>query len=153
MSAKTGSVFRLKGSGSNTQPPSQANADLRTVLGAGCSVEGRLVCAGPTRLDGELRGELEADDVLMIDQNAVIVADLNVKEVMVLGKVKGDIVAERRVMLAPTAQVEGDITTPSITIKDGAQVSGKVAVAHVEPDAPEPASVSSISKARETAEG
>lgn len=101
---------------------------IRTVLGAGCSVEGKLVCTGPTRLDGSVNGELAADDFLLIDKNSTVIADLSVQELVVRGKVRGNIRAKKRVTLEDSAIVEGDIGTPSITIADGAQVVGKVEV-------------------------
>lgn len=101
---------------------------IRTVLGAGCSVEGKLACTGPTRLDGSVNGELSADDFLLIDKNSTIIADLNVIELVVRGRVRGNIRAKKKVTLEDSAIVEGDIATPSITISDGAQVVGKVEV-------------------------
>ena len=116
------------------QPPPQRlaepRAQIRTVLGQGCVVEGKLVCTGPTQLDGRVTGELQADDLLIVDRNAAIVADLNVQELVVRGSVKGNITAARRVTLEETAQVEGDIAAPAIEMKIGAQMSGKIDVIH-----------------------
>jgi cytoskeletal protein CcmA (bactofilin family) len=103
---------------------------MRTVLGQGCVVEGKLVCAGPTQLDGKVTGELVADDFLIIDRNAAIAADLNVQEVVVRGVVRGNINATRRVTLEETAQVEGDVAAPAFDMRPGAQMSGKIDVLH-----------------------
>ncbi len=105
---------------------------VRTVLPTGCSVEGKLVCVGPTRLDGSVTGDLVADDLLVIDTNSEVVANLNVRELVVRGKIKGNVTASTRVTLAESATVEGDIETPSISINDGAQVIGKVEVQRAE---------------------
>lgn len=133
MSQKQGSVFQFgtgKPEGGRGDAPREGGARpaLRTVLGAGCSVEGKLVCTGPTRLDGTVTGELVADEFLLIDRHATVTADLNVSELVVRGRVKGNIVAKTRVTLEDSAQVEGDIETPAISINDGAQVVGKVDV-------------------------
>lgn len=110
-------------------PVSDPMPQMRTVLGAGCSLEGKLVCVGPTKIDGNFSGELQTDDVLIIAESATVIADLVVQEIFVGGNVKGNITAVIRVSLAPTAQVEGDIATPSLAIEEGAQVKGKVDVA------------------------
>ena len=102
--------------------------DIRTVLPAGCSVEGRLVCAGPTRVDGSVTGELVADSLLVVDRNSKVVANLNVRELIVRGRVTGDILATARITLDESAVVEGDIETPGITIAEGAEVRGKIDV-------------------------
>ena len=112
----------------------KGGTEIRTVLPTGCSVEGKLVCSGPTRLDGGVNGELVADDVLIIDTNASVVANLNVRELVVRGAVKGNVTALDRVCLSETATIEGDIEAPSISIADGAQVKGKVDIRKVETD-------------------
>ena len=112
------------------RPIEPAKPAMRTVLGQGCIVEGKLVCSGPTQLDGKVTGELVADDFLIVDRNASILADLNVQEVVVRGVVKGNINATRRVTLEETAQVEGDIAAPAVEMKIGAQMSGKIDVIH-----------------------
>ena len=112
------------------RPVEPAKPAMRTVLGQGCVVEGKLVCSGPTQLDGKVTGELVADDFLIVDRNAAILADLNVQEVVVRGVVKGNINATRRVTLEESAQVEGDIAAPAVEMKIGAQMSGKIDVIH-----------------------
>lgn len=106
---------------------------VRSVLGPGCSVEGTLICSGPTRLDGNVSGTLVADDFLLIDRNSTVIADLNVQELIVRGTVKGNIRATRRVALEETARVEGDIETTAIEVRDGAQMVGKIDVARRAP--------------------
>ncbi len=100
----------------------------RTVLGIGCSVEGKLVCRGAARIDGDVDGEISADEILIVGKDATISADLDVPELHVSGAVRGNIVAVKRVILAPTAHIQGDIRTPSLTIQEGAQILGKVEV-------------------------
>lgn len=102
--------------------------ETRTILGTGCSVEGKLVCRGPARIDGDVEGEISADESLIIGKDATVVADLEVPELHVSGAIRGNIVAIKRVTLAPTAHIQGDIRTPSLTIQEGAQISGKIDV-------------------------
>ncbi|MBI1392316.1 MAG: hypothetical protein GC152_06185 [Alphaproteobacteria bacterium] len=116
------------GASSANDDKSNGKKQIRTVLPTGCSVEGKLVCAGPSRLDGDVSGELVADDMLLIDRNATVVANLNVRELVVRGVVRGDVHAAERVALAETAVVEGDISAPTISIEDGAQVAGKIEI-------------------------
>lgn len=153
MAGRNGSVFNLKGKPAGAGTGSQQKSDaLVTVLAEGCSVEGMLICNGPSRLAGDVSGELVADQSLMIDENATVAADINVEEVMVLGAVRGDIKASKRVMLAASATVEGDIETPSITIKDGAQVSGQIAVTRaLPPEETSSATIHSMADAAKTA--
>jgi cytoskeletal protein CcmA (bactofilin family) len=119
-------------------PVKEPAMEMRTILGAGCSLEGKLTCSGPTRIDGDFSGELKTDDVLVIEETATVTADLNVRELVVSGNVRGNINAVTRVSLAPTANIEGDIATPSLMIREGAQIKGKVEVTPARRPALEP---------------
>jgi|GEM_PF-972155 len=109
-----------------------ANADdasqFETFLGSGCSVEGRLVCKGPARLSGTVKGEVAGDGLVAIDDGAVVTADVNVREASISGRVVGNVSAASRVTLGSTALIDGDIKTPSLSIAEGAQIMGRIEV-------------------------
>jgi cytoskeletal protein CcmA (bactofilin family) len=62
----------------------------------------------------------------MIGSGAAVKADLIAKTITVSGAVTGNVTASERVVLQPSASVDGDITTPRLTMADGAVVKGKV---------------------------
>ena len=101
---------------------------FETFLGAGCSVEGRLVCKGPARLSGSVKGEIAGDSLVTIDDGAVVTGDVNVREASVNGRVVGNVSAAGRVTLGATALIDGDIKTPSLSITEGAQIMGRIEV-------------------------
>lgn len=109
--------------------------DERTILGAGCSFEGKLKCRGSARIDGDFEGEILADEALIIGKDSTVTADLNVPELHASGAVKGNVVAMKRVVLAPTAQIHGDLRTPSLIIQEGARIKGLIDVGPVGVDA------------------
>ncbi len=102
--------------------------NYQTYLGAGCVIEGRVVCKGPTRFGGNVNGEIVADGLIAIDEGASVTANLDVQEAFIEGHMHGNITAVGRVCLSPTAVIDGDIRTPSLLIREGAQVKGKVEV-------------------------
>jgi len=138
MSGKFGSRFAGQSTGRDsvasergdevTALPEAAPA-MRTILGAGCTFEGKIICAGPTRVGGNFSGEIRADDLVLIESNAMVLANLKVKELVVHGIVKGNVVATKSISLAASAQIEGDIQTSCMTMEVGAQVKGKIDVA------------------------
>lgn len=121
--------------------PSPGNAPAyHTYLGAGSSLEGKISCKGPARFGGVVNGEIMADGLVAIDDGATVTANINVKEAVIGGRVMGNVAALSRVSLAPTACIDGDIQTPSLSIAEGAQVKGKVDVAPAagaRPEAPQ----------------
>ena len=132
--AKTGaSEAKENASTTEAAPAAEHNREkdvsqYETVLGAGCSVEGRLVCKGPARLSGSIKGEIQGDGMVAIDEGAVVTADVNVREASIGGRVIGNVNAVSRVTLGSTALIDGDIRTPSLSIAEGAQIMGRIEV-------------------------
>jgi len=108
----------------------------RTILGAGCSFEGKLKCRGGARIDGDFEGEILADEALIIGKDSTVTADLNVPELHASGAVKGNVIAMKKVVLAPTAHIHGDLRTPSLIIQEGARIKGHIDVGPIRDDAP-----------------
>jgi cytoskeletal protein CcmA (bactofilin family) len=105
------------------------NDERRTAawIGKALKIEGRIVSQENLTIDGEVEGTIEVGDhSLMIGPGATVKADLIAKTVTVSGAVTGNVTASERVVLQPSASVDGDITTPRLAMADGAVVTGKV---------------------------
>ena len=89
-----------------------------------CEVEGRLVCHGPACLSGKVTGSIEANDILIIDEGAVIEANVSGKEVVIHGKVLGKITASESVYLSASAVFLGELISPNIEMEEGARFEG-----------------------------
>lgn len=78
-------------------------------------------------LDGRVEGTINlSESRLTIGPNANIVADLSAKDVLILGQVKGNVVASGRVELRSGCSVEGDICALRLVVEDNAVFRGKV---------------------------
>jgi cytoskeletal protein CcmA (bactofilin family) len=96
-------------------------------IGKALKIEGRIVSQEHLTIDGEVDGTIEVGDhSLMIGAGAAVKADLNARTITVSGTVTGNLTASERVVLQPSASVDGDITTPRLSMADGAVVKGKV---------------------------
>jgi len=96
------------------------------MIAASILVEGTLSGSGQILVDGSVRGSIEGRDEVMIAPRGRVDATVHGRVVMVAGRVIGDITADEKIELEPTAQVDGDITAPRILIRDGATFRGKV---------------------------
>ena len=103
-----------------------ASAGARTVIARGGVVEGTLGGGADIVVEGEVKGVVDGAAGLLIAETGRLQASLHARHVTVAGHVKGDISAEERIQLEPTAQVVGNITAPRILIKEGATFDGKV---------------------------
>jgi cytoskeletal protein CcmA (bactofilin family) len=93
-------------------------------LDDGSEIEGRYTCSGTVMLDARLRGELSAQDALLIGEHGVVHATVTAATVVVRGEVVGDVTASERVELKKTARVTGDITAPVVVMEEGAVHDG-----------------------------
>lgn len=113
--------------------------EITALLGRGTRFEGKLFFQGRVRIDGELRGEIHSDDVLVIGEGADVEADIEVATVIVKGgKVRGNIRARTAIELHVPAHVIGNLHSPSLVIEKGVLVEGSCTMAPL----PEPSPMS-----------
>ncbi|MGH9886130.1 MAG: bactofilin family protein [bacterium] len=99
---------------------------LQTFLDSGTSFEGKISFTGAVRIDGHFRGSASADGMLIVGETGTIDAKLDVRSLVVLGSVVGEVVAKERVEVGPQGRVDGVVRTPRLKISDGAQVSARI---------------------------
>ncbi len=95
-----------------------------TILTAGCHFSGKLYCRGSSRIAGKIEGEIISEGLLIIEQGAVIQADISAEEVIIQGSVKGRVSARQRMELSPSCRFEGNISATSLVIHEGAVFNG-----------------------------
>jgi cytoskeletal protein CcmA (bactofilin family) len=105
----------------------------RTVITDAILIEGTISGAGQITVNGRVRGTIDGQNEVNIASRGRVEASVHGREVVVAGSVVGDISADARIELEPTAHVDGDITAPRILIRDGATFRGKVNMKPPEP--------------------
>lgn len=95
-----------------------------TFVGRGSQITGKLNFEGSVRLEGQVEGEVSAQESVLIGEQAVVKARISADSVIITGKVTGDITARRRVEIRAPGKLYGNITTPSLVIHDGVVFEG-----------------------------
>lgn len=98
--------------------------ESRAYLDSGSKISGKLAFEGPTRIDGQVDGEILAKDSLTIGESAVVTAQIKSGSIVIGGRVSGDIVAQQRIEIRPSAKVIGNITAPVLVVHEGAMFEG-----------------------------
>jgi len=102
-----------------------ANEDaVQAHLGKGSRIEGKLTFEGSVKIDGQVEGEIDAQESVIVGDTAVVSAQITAATVIVKGKVTGDITARKRVELRAPGKLTGNITTPSLVIHEGVVFEG-----------------------------
>ena len=98
--------------------------------------KGALAFSGDLQINGRLEGTIEADGgKLTVGETAIIKADLKGQDIIILGKLQGNINAEGRVELRGKAQVYGDIKCANLHVEDGVVFVGRSETAASRSDA------------------
>ncbi len=87
-------------------------------------VKGSVISQGEIQIDGHIEGDVKATSLTIGDKGEIL-GEVVAETVIVRGKVKGSIRA-RKVQLASTSRVDGDITHTSLSIEASAVFEGQV---------------------------
>ncbi len=122
-------------------PPVRSVAGLtaEVVQPSGGVITSTLVIKGEIRgaddlyIDGEVQGTIHlTNGRVTVGPHGKIDADVDAREVIVRGKVKGAVRGRERVEIGRTGEVRGDIATIRIAIEEGAQIHSKVEIARAD---------------------
>ena len=97
-----------------------------TVLTSDCEFKGALAFSGELELHGRLEGTIESDGgALNIGEQAMIKAEIRVNDVIIFGKVQGNVYATGRIEIRGKAEVYGDLYSNRLAMDDGVVFVGK----------------------------
>jgi cytoskeletal protein CcmA (bactofilin family) len=124
--APTASTTPFASSSTPSAPRANVSAggEPRACLDRGSKITGKVSFEGPARIEGEVDGEINSKDSVVISESAIVTAQIRAASVSVAGKVSGDIVATQRIEIRPNAKVSGNITAPVLVVHEGAQFEG-----------------------------
>jgi len=115
-------------------------AGIGAFLDEGTEIEGRYLCSGTVMLNGRLRGEIHAKDLLIIGAKGRVHASIFAGSLVVHGEIVGNVTAAERVELKGGARVTGDVQAPVIVMEEGVFLEGQCHMAQGGPgeSIPEP---------------
>jgi cytoskeletal protein CcmA (bactofilin family) len=104
-----------------------ARPDEPTRLPSSLAVSGDLAAEQDIVIDGRFDGRIAVPDHhLSISRSASVRAKIVARSVTILGSLDGNILASEAVEVLAGASVRGHVTTPSITLVDGALFTGTI---------------------------
>lgn len=85
---------------------------------------GDLFFKNPVQIQGEYKGTINTDSVLIISKNASVTANINSRILILEGILKGDVKAVEKVDILATGRLFGNIVTAKLKIADGVIFEG-----------------------------
>lgn len=135
----TSSVPTVPASGSSSSAPVAARPTLASQrstenfraevahIGKSVIIKGELSGSEDLYLDGEVEGSVDLKQhSLTVGPHGRIRANIRAREVLVHGRVEGNVTGDEKVELTKSAVLTGDITTQRIVIEDGAYFKGSI---------------------------
>ena len=123
-------------------PPSQSSFNAATsprthvpaarnlaCLGASLEIKGKIAGEEDLQVDGRVEGPISlAGQRLTVGRTGQLSSEVTAREVVVYGKLTGNMRASDRVEIKKDGSVIGDITTARISIEDGAYFKGRIEI-------------------------
>lgn len=115
--------------GKKSPPGPQAAID--SLIGVGTCIEGQVRFTGGLRLDGEIRGAVEAvpgasSSTLVLSDQARIEGAVKVAHLVMSGTIVGPVCVTETLEMQPKARIIGDVAYDSIEMHQGAVIEGRL---------------------------
>ncbi len=96
-------------------------------IGKSISIKGEVTGDEDLVVEGRVDGRIELKNhQLTIGPNGDVKAEIAAKQVVVIGRIAGNVIATERVEVRETGRVDGDLVAPRLLIQEGAQVNGAI---------------------------
>ena len=102
-------------------------APIRSLIGEGTVLHGELRFSEGLRIDGEVRGDVVADNddsIVVISERARIHGKVKASHVIINGTVVGPVECDQLLELQPKARIVGDVRYASLEMHQGATIEG-----------------------------
>jgi cytoskeletal protein CcmA (bactofilin family) len=110
-----------------TSPMDQAN------IGRSVVIKGELTGAESLFIDGRVEGSINfPDNRVTVGRNGNVAANITAKEVVIMGKVQGNVECADRLDIRSEGLLSGDVITHRISVEEGAILKGGVEVRNPE---------------------
>ncbi len=104
------------------------SARIDTLIGQGTEINGDLIYTGGLHVDGRINGNVVAEEgsssILILSEFGHIEGEVRVPNIVINGKIVGDVRGSTRVELAPKSRIKGSVYYNLIEMAIGAEVNG-----------------------------
>ena len=103
-----------------------ANAEQATI-GKGLFIKGEISGSESLFVDGKIEGSINLPgNRVTVGRNGQVAANITAREVVILGKIRGNVSATDRVDIRAEGALNGDVAAARISIEDGAFFKGGI---------------------------
>jgi len=127
MSASTPSMNPSEPTPAGAPRNAVINSAEQATIGKSLVIKGEVTGSESLYIDGRVEGSINlSGNRVTVGRNGVVAANINAREIVVLGKVRGNLVASDRVDIRSEGSLTGDVVAQRISIEDGAFFKGGI---------------------------
>jgi cytoskeletal protein CcmA (bactofilin family) len=99
-----------------------------TYIAPTTKIKGSLSGKGAYVFCGEIEGDCDIDGPLTLAEGSRWTGTLRASDVVVAGRIDGDVIATHKIEVADTAHIAGSLSGSSIAVAEGAVIEGDIKV-------------------------
>lgn len=100
------------------------SGELNTIVGKGSKLQGNLTVQNSLRVDGHITGNVQSTDTVIVGKEGRVKGEIQAKDVLIAGTVRGQVFAENKVYLESKSIIEGDVKASRLVVDEGAAFDG-----------------------------
>jgi cytoskeletal protein CcmA (bactofilin family) len=108
----------------NQKETGPAVDQIENVVGRSCVARGDLFADGAFRVDGTIEGSVESKAAVVVAEGGTVTGNVRAADVVVAGKVHGNVHSSGHLEILGTGSIEGDIEVTSLRIETGGVFAG-----------------------------
>jgi cytoskeletal protein CcmA (bactofilin family) len=108
--------------------PYDTSGERTSVLGPTLRFKGELHADEELLIRGRIEGTITHSQRITVCGEGVVKASIRAQTIVVEGTVEGDLNAEKAIQIKDTARLKGNVSAPSVSIVEGANFNGGVAM-------------------------
>jgi len=122
--------------------PAPAATGEQATVGKGLFIKGEITGSESLFVDGKVEGSINLPgNRVTVGRNGQVAANITAREIVVLGKVRGNVTATDRVDIRAEGSLSGDVAAARISIEDGAFFKGGIDIRKPDAKGAAPAAV------------
>ena len=135
-------IHRLGSEKTPTPTISEQSFDLtvneknQSIVAEAVAIVGQLNCQDDLSLEGHFKGSIQAGEyTVVIGSNGLADGDITAKNLLVKGKVVGEISVADRIIIAKTGTIIGNLQAARVELENGAKYKGIIEIDPIEQEA------------------
>jgi cytoskeletal protein CcmA (bactofilin family) len=110
-----------------TTRPAAVTPQEQATLGKSLVIKGEVTGSESLYIDGRVEGSINLPgNRVTVGRNGVVSANISAREIVILGKVRGNMTASDRFDIRSEGSLTGDITAQRVSIEEGAYFKGGI---------------------------